>query len=44
MALLKTKAVPSILVVTSNPIPEASQIPPDYPFGPKPPRPNVPWN
>ena len=43
MALLKTKAIPSILVVTSNPIPESPQVPPDYPFGPKPPRPGIPW-
>lgn len=41
MALLKTKAVPSILVVTSNPIPDPPC--PNYPFGPKPPRPDVPW-
>lgn len=41
MALLKTKAVPSILVVTSNPIPDPPG--PNYPFGPKPPRPDVPW-
>lgn len=41
MALLKTKAVPSILVVTSNPIPD----PPckGYPFGPKPSKPEIPW-
>lgn len=41
MALLKTKAVPSILVVTSNPIPTNPC--PNYPFGPKPPMSNLPW-
>lgn len=39
MSLLKTKAVPSILVVTSNPVPGA--IDGDWP--PQPPKSHLPW-